>query len=182
MKIRPLDPHDDAEATAWYAALRAGAAHGRTAPLVVSATALLTSLRTAATNPAAARHPYGAWDGATCVGVLLVDLPLIENAHVAEVDVTVPPEHRRRGVGAALFDAAVGIARDNRRTLLTDEVHVPEGVALDAHPGGRFALARGFAAVHTEQHLVLDVPVPDERLAALGAYADAASGGYATVT
>src|SRR5690349_21491169 len=98
MQIRRLNPHDTESATAWYAALRAGATAGRIAPLVTGEQELLTSLRTNDTNPLQDRHAYGAWDGATCLGTLLVDLPLRENRQVADVDVNVPPAHRRRGV------------------------------------------------------------------------------------
>lgn len=44
------------------------------------------------------------------------------------------------------------------------EVHVPRGRQLEDWPGGRFALARGFASGLAEERLVLDLPVPEKIL------------------
>jgi RimJ/RimL family protein N-acetyltransferase len=49
---------------------------------------------------------------------------------------------------------------------------------LTASPGGRFALACGFSPRHTELRLMLDVPVPEERLRALAETAARRAGEY----
>lgn len=171
MDIRRLDPQDDS-AHRWYAALYAGAAADRTAPIVVAESSLLTALRTNADNPNFDRHGYGAWEGTTCLGAATLDLPRRENLHLAEIDVNVPPAHRRHGVGAALLDHTLQLAKKQGRTTITGEVNVPQAQAFaDSAPGG-FLLPRGFASQHTEERLLLDVPVPDETLTALEPPAD----------
>lgn len=180
MRLDELDPHDAPTAQRWYAAMRAGAGAGRVHPLVVTEGALLASLRANASNPSYDRRPYGAWDGDTCLGTLLVELPRRDNRHRAEVDVNVPPAYRRRGVGAALFDEAVRVARSAGRTVLADEVNVAGADLADA-PGGRFALARGFASRHVERRLLLELPVDGARLARLEGEAARRAAGYRVV-
>jgi len=183
MLIHALDPHDVTRAGVWYAALRAGASAGRVAPPVVSEYSLLTSLRTNDSNTFNDRRAYGAWDDDSCLGACVVTLPRGDNRHLVEIEINVPPEHRRRGTGGALFDHVLGIARAEHRTTVTNEVDV-NGVdaALASSDGGRFALARGFAVRNTERRLMLDIPVPDEGLAGLDLYARERAAGYRAVS
>lgn len=167
MEIRSLDPHDDGAAREWYSALYEGAADARVAPLVTSEVSLLTSLRSNDSNPNTDRRALGAWFGERCLGTALIDLPRVENVHLADIDIAVRPGERRRGIGGALFDAARAVAREQRRTAVSDEVNVPYGQALGDCPGGRFALARGFASKHHEVRLVLELPLPEAALAEL---------------
>ncbi len=176
VQIRALDPFDDVSAGNWYAAMYAGASAGRVAPPVVGAASELTSLRTNDSNKTYDRRAYGAWDGDACLGTVLVALP--RNGHVAEVDVNVPPSHRGRGIGSALFAYARTIAETAGVTTITDEINVPDG-ALDQCDGGRFALAHGFASCHTESRLMLDLPVRE--LDALESYALEKASGYRVV-
>ncbi|MBR7839024.1 GNAT family N-acetyltransferase, partial [Actinospica durhamensis] len=169
MEIRPLDLHSPDETEVWYAAMRAAAGADRVAPVVVERDALLTSLRSNAANPNYDRRGYGAWQGRECVGTALIDLPRRENTHLAEVEICVPPQARHRGVGQALFARLRETARQEGRTVIAAEVNAA-GVGphtLSASPGGRFALACGFASKHSELRLVLDVPVPEAQLTQL---------------
>jgi GNAT superfamily N-acetyltransferase len=169
MDIRRLDLHLSDEADTWYAAMREAAGADREAPVVVEREALLTSLRSNDANPNYDRRAYGAWEGSVCVGTALIDLPRRDNTHLAEIEICVPPGARHRGVGRALFGRLRGVARDEGRTVLATEVNAA-GVGahtLTASPGGRFALACGFAPKHAELRLVLDVPMPEDRLATL---------------
>ncbi|MDX2541613.1 GNAT family N-acetyltransferase [Streptomyces sp. WI04-05B] len=62
--------------------------------------------------------------------------------HLAEVEISVHPAERRRGVGALLLEAAVSAARgDGRRSLLAQ--------AEEGSAGDRFLAARGFHRVLT---------------------------------
>jgi GNAT superfamily N-acetyltransferase len=178
VEIRPLDLSDAAATRAWYTAMRAGASAGRTAPLVTAEAALLASLRSNADNPSLDRRAHGAWDGGRCLGALLLELPRRENTHLAQIEIDVPPAYRRRGVGAALFDAACALAAAAGRRLFSGELHAPAGTDLADTDGGRFALARGFADRHREQHLVLELPVPDDHLEALERRARLRADGY----
>jgi len=83
------------------------------------------------------RHPWpgttsNSWlavdGGGDPLGLLTVDLPNLDNTHLAIVELIVPPEHRRRGVGKALYSAATDFARANGRTvlLLSTLAHEPD--------------------------------------------------------
>ncbi|MGI8879054.1 MAG: GNAT family N-acetyltransferase [Jatrophihabitans sp.] len=178
MELRALDPTNAVEAAAWYAAMHCGAAAERTAPAIIGEQAVLTSLRTNDANVVNDRRACGAWDGSVCLGAVTLGMPRQENGELAAIDVTVPPEHRRHGVGAALYDHAVAVARAESRTILEDEVNVPPGQDLATSAGGRFALRRGFASQHVEQRLLLDVPVPAPTLDGLELSARLQATGY----
>jgi len=86
-----------------------------------------------------------------------VELTKQDNLHLAELAIHVHPEHRRRGIGRALHDAAEDLRRAEGRTTVLGELVVAAG---DEDPAGMaFALALGFASVHREEHLVLPLPV-----------------------
>jgi GNAT superfamily N-acetyltransferase len=164
MEIRRLAAFDNSEAAAWYDAWRAGASADRHAALVTARDSQLKSLAANATNPNRHREAWGAWEGDSCLGGMLVEWPLQENLHRAEIDIAVPPAHRRRGVGAALWIAGLDQSRAARRNTVIAEVHVPRGLGLADWPGGRFALARGFTSSLAEERMVLDLPVPEQVL------------------
>ncbi|GIE98516.1 GNAT family N-acetyltransferase [Paractinoplanes rishiriensis] len=162
MQVRVLDPHAP-EAGPWYAAFHDGCVAGRDQPTVAGAESTLTSLRTAAGNANVDRRAFGAWDGDRCLGGLIVNLPRTANAHTAELELAVAPEHRRRGAGAALYETAVAVARAHDRRVLSAELDVPLGLTLDGHPGGRFALARGFESKLAERRYLLGLPAAPVR-------------------
>ncbi len=182
MEIRPLDLNDASACSAWYAAMYAGAAAQRTAPVIIGAQALLTSMRTNDSNLINDRRAFGAWDDGECLGTVTLGMPRQENTSHAEIDVAVPPEHRRQGVGAALYDHGLAIARQESRTVISAEVNVPPDRTLETSTGGRFAQRRGFASEHVEQRLLLDLPVAAQRLDELERSARERSEGYRTVS
>lgn len=183
MEIRRLDPHEQDQAEAVYRALRAGASADREAPVVEERDAFLVSLRDNDSNPNTDRRAYGAWRGGECLGAMLLGLPRRENKHIAEIEVSVPPGARRRGVGTALFTHARELAVVEGRRVLAAEVNaVSDGEAgLAESPGGRFALALGFAVKHTELRLLLDLPLAEPRVRELAGGAAARSVGYEPV-
>ncbi len=78
--------------------------------------------------------------GDAMVGHAVLALPDLDNQHLAWSNVTVRPDHRRRGLGTALLREAVATAAvDGRRTLLLE---ADEGSAGEA-----FCRARGLRAV-----------------------------------
>ncbi|MFC4072565.1 GNAT family N-acetyltransferase [Actinoplanes subglobosus] len=164
MEIRKLTSFDGTEAEAWYQARHAGATADRHAALVTARDTELRSLAANDTNPNRHREAWGAWEGDTCVGGMLVEWARQENMHRASIDIAVPAPNRRRGVGAALWDTGSQVAAATGRTTVSGEVHVPRGASLETWPGGRFALARGFVSGLAEDRLVLDLPVPEQIL------------------
>jgi len=157
--IRAIDPHDDSALRGWYDAMRAGAVADRTAPLVTAFEAMSSSLRDPPPNKS--RLPFGAFVGDQIVGTLLVDLPLTDNVHLAEVDLNVPPKNRGNGYGTALLAHAEQLAREAGRTTFLTEINVPSDQSVQTCAGSRFALKHGFTSENQEDHLVLDLPVPE---------------------
>ncbi len=153
---------------------------GRVAPLLSSYEELSTSLRNPSTR--LRRTAVGAYDGGQVVGTVLLELSLVDNTHVAEMQVAVPPGCRGRGVGAALYAHADRVATQAGRTTYLGEVDVPLDAALDTHPGSRFALRRGFSSEHIEDHLVLDLPVDPALIDTIRARASAAHRDYDLVS
>ena len=132
------------------------------------------------------------------VGRGMLSLPQKGNTHLAVVYVGVHPEHRGRGIGAALWEVGERAARETGRTvIMSDSSHSPEpppgpgtiesstgsGRVPADDAGVRFALARGFALEQVARHSVLDLPVAPERLVAFRERAQAAAGDdYRTLT
>lgn len=104
-----------------------------------------------------------ALDGDDVIGVVGWGLPLIENRDYAFAWLFVDPEHRRRGIGRTLYDAAATELRAAGRSRL----------GLDAvvdSPGVAFASALGASFEQVDLSSVLSVPhVDDGDVAALAA-------------
>jgi len=156
LAIAEVDPQDEAALRAWYEALHAGAAAGRTAPVIASWTAFAHSLQQPGDQ--LRRIPVAARRDGEVVGALLVEFPLREDLGTAMVEVDVPPPHRGQGVGRALGEWAAERVAAAGRTVVQAEVHVPAGRAVATWPGARFAAAFGLRSEHAEDHLVLDLP------------------------
>jgi GNAT superfamily N-acetyltransferase len=165
--VQEVDPHDADALSAWYAALREGAMADRTAPLLETFEAMARSFR----NPGSElrRLPIAALDGQETVGAMLFELPLKENLTTAFVEIDVPPRHRRRGVGTALWERATRRAATEGRTIFQSEINVPEGHSFESWSGAQFAHRLGFASRHVEDRLVLALPVATGALDALEA-------------
>lgn len=65
-----------------------------------------------------------------------------ENGHLAQVDIEVAPEHRRRGLGRALLAWAADLAQQQGRRLLVGQTHsrIPAGAAFAAGLGAQAGL------------------------------------------
>jgi GNAT superfamily N-acetyltransferase len=102
-------------------------------------------------------------EGGRAVGSAELGMFLDENPHLANLDVCVAPDARRRGVGRALHDEAVRRGRASGRTTYLSAVFQPDPDTPGA--GTAFARALGYDLVEQDRHVVLDLPVPEERLA-----------------
>lgn len=137
-------------------------------------------------------------DPARVLGTAVVAMPVADNTHLAFLTLAVRPEARRRGVGSALYDAAVDVTRAAGRTTVmtsTDQRAEPaegpgtltpstgSGRVRSDDAGVRFALARGFSLEQVARRSVLDVPLDPAFLAEHRAAAQAVAGDeYRVVT
>jgi GNAT superfamily N-acetyltransferase len=161
--IERIDPFHDEALRDWFAVERASIEHDR--PQAVS--------RSLAALADARRHPDAYHDvhllavrvAGEIAGIAELGLSLRDNLHLAELEIHVRPQHRRRGIGRALHDAADALRRRAGRDTVLAELSVPWGCGDP--PGRAFALALGFESVHVEHHLVRDLPVAAREVAAL---------------
>jgi GNAT superfamily N-acetyltransferase len=94
------------------------------------------------------------------VGYLELSLPQLDNLENASAEIVVHPEHRRRGVGRALHEEAVRVARDHgRKRLMGHTVDQLPGGPTRTRAGGAFAAALGAESVLAEVRRRLDVSV-----------------------
>jgi GNAT superfamily N-acetyltransferase len=96
------------------------------------------------------------------VGVGVMELPLRDNLHSAEVTVGVHPEHRRRGAGRAIVERMAELAASEDRRTLNAIVDVPVAV-VDSHPGAPFARSVGFVATLPGNSRDLVVPLEPDK-------------------
>ena len=107
--------------------------------------------------PFVALYPWAGWsaDGAEMAASLVVSfLKTEENTHLAQVEISVDPAYRRRGVGREMLRLAVGVARaEGRRLLMTGtNERVPAGEAFMERLGAE----RGMED-HTNQLVLADL-------------------------
>jgi len=163
--ISRIDTTDDTALRAWHSTMREAALADRPEAAVMG----YADLRGMVTAPREDRRyrVYAATEAGRVVGTLLMELPDLENRHLAELDVSVARDCRRRGHGSALLAFAGEVMAEEGRTTALGEVYVPDGWAPGDWPGAAFALAHGFESAHEEDYLVLDLPVEPERLSAI---------------
>ena len=101
-------------------------------------------------------------DAGRVVGIAELGMFLTENPHLANLEIAVAPGVRRRGVGRALHDEALRRARGAGRTTCLSAVFQRDAETPGA--GTAFALALGYALVEQDDHVVLDLPVPEDLL------------------
>jgi GNAT superfamily N-acetyltransferase len=160
LTLRPLDPANEADVRAAYQISAAALAHD--VPDFHPLLEIDFRGRFAYPWPGSDDSWWLAeLDGAP-VGWLTVSLPTLDNLHLAEAETIVHPDHRRRGVGRALYEQAIAFARDSQRRTLT----ATYGCAL---PGGAprddafraFAEAMGAKAALPEIRRRLDLDSVD---------------------
>jgi GNAT superfamily N-acetyltransferase len=181
MWIGEIDPRDGQVMRNWWEAAKEGDAFERPYAAFWSLQAATVAM-TAENNPME-QHPLAAIDDAGAVlGTNQVMLPRIDNTHVALMTPIVRPPYRRQGIGSALLDAGLDLARSRGRTTVLIEVNQP---ATDTGPGdnggSRLLTDRGFATASLELHRVLDLPVSGQRLDELEAEAGPHHDGYTMV-
>jgi GNAT superfamily N-acetyltransferase len=175
-----VDPFDEVAFRAWYDTKEAGMAAGLIDPPPRAFPEQLVDHQTRSRTRML--HPFVAVEGDAVVGAGNLELPLQDNRTLAMFDLSVPPERRGRGVGAALHAYVLDQARAEGRTSLLTEVRAPSGTVLANWPGARFADRYGFTTRNTELRRLLRLPVDLERLEALEAEAAEKASDYQLVS
>jgi len=101
--------------------------------------------------------------GGPVIGVGMMEVPLRDNLHSAEVTVGVHPEHRRKAAGSAIVERMAAMAAAEGRSVLNSIVDVPVAGA-GAHPGELFAERVGFVATMPGNSRYLAVPMDAGRV------------------
>ena len=180
MWVGEIDVHDDRLLRRWWEAAKEGDEDGRDYATFWSFDEAAIAFQR--DNPTREQHAIAAIEGDEVLGIAQVPLPILDNLHVAELELSVRPAYRRRGVGSALLESALDLARVKGRTTVMGEVNRPAAASGPAEVAGwSFASNRGFSEASRELHRILDLPVPDERLQALAASAATHHVGYVLV-
>ena len=113
-------------------------------------------------------------------GHLVLDLPQLDNTENASADLVVHPAYRRRGVGRALHEHALGLLRElgRKRVTAMSPTHLP-GTTDQPSPGTAFAatIGAGCALVDVRRRLAT-ADLDQARLDSLLAGARAKASGY----
>ena len=169
MEIQAIDARDPDTFGRYYAIMRAAELFGREQMPYWSEREAAVMI--GHEEPGEEWHAYAAFEGegdeadTNMVGAGLVILPLHDNTNFAFMGVMVAPEDRGRGIGSAMLDHVLGVARAAGRTHVLAETNLAFE-DREHHPYRRFAEKRGFALANVEIRRVLDLPVGDEQLAA----------------
>ena len=155
MEIRELAVHDPVARRTWFDTLHRAIRVDRPHALLEG----WDAFEPAVTEPGDYyRRTYlQACAGEQVLGVAELELPLQENLESSGLEVNVLAEHRRRGVGRALWEEGVRRARAAGRRSAGGEVSVAPG---RSQAGLAFALAVGAEEKHAEDHLLADLPLP----------------------
>jgi GNAT superfamily N-acetyltransferase len=179
MEIRRLDAADPEALATWYATYRVAESHGQAYPTPYALEELRAQLL--GNSPGERIEAHGGYVDGRPVATGWLELPQMDNRHLAYVDVHTHPDHRRRGHGSAMLEHLSGLAAAaGRRTLVAAAAW-----SYDGPPDGRgqpqveFLLHRGFRFSLGDVKRALDLPVDDAHLARL---ADEAAPHHTTYT
>ena len=173
VRISELDPADETTLRAFWEVEQASVWHDREHAIPRSWDRLWAMV--AHPNDWYQRTLLVAREDGHVVGLADLGGSTTDNLHLADLQIHVRPERRRRGIGRALYDEAARRLHDAGRFSVCSEVHVPPGSSGAGVAAYEFAVAMGFEPVHTEDHLLLDLPVGPDDVVRLRAKADAAA-------
>jgi GNAT superfamily N-acetyltransferase len=169
MQIRRLDATDPGAMSAWHATYHAGHVFGQEYP----SPWMLEEMRAEFLGEQVGERiePFGGYVDGVCVATGFVQLPQMDNRHIAMVEVVTHPDHRGRGHGTEMLAHLTEVARSQGRdTLNADAVW-----AYDAAPDGAgttgadFLTRHGFRFSLGDVKRALDLPVDDRLLHRLAA-------------
>jgi GNAT superfamily N-acetyltransferase len=162
VQVQPVDARDEHALAAWHAVLQASEREmwpDRTG-------FALRDVRAFAQHAGTSRRFVqlaASESGGPVMGVAVMELPMLDNRHAADVTIAVHPAQRRRGAGTALVEELARLAAANGRTVLNSIVDVPLAVA-DSHPSAPFARRVGFIPTLPGNSRYLFLPLAAARM------------------
>ena len=160
IEITRVDPADDIEVDAWWGAYATAERADRGADAVVWS---LAESRSELQQESAIvdRRAYLLRDGGEVVGSASLALPLKDNTHVAHLAVSVPPRHRRRGIGSEALAFLEGESVASQRTTAQASTSwaYDTGSEGAGSPGREFARAHGYSLALGDVQSTLTLPV-----------------------
>jgi GNAT superfamily N-acetyltransferase len=174
VRIRPVDVGSDDELARFHAVDTAAHRVGRPYATVWTLPEFTVTVRSMS-HTVRQLLVVAEEEDAHVVGAGLLELPLSDNTHLAELRVSVHPDHRRRGVGTALAASLRAEAEAAGRRLASAWIpgrQLWPGAPADEPGADRFAQRCGLTLRNTDVHRVLELPVDPaflDRLAAAAA-------------
>ena len=160
VELRPVNPADDAAIDAYHSICAAVRAHDLPDLPPVHRADVAAGVR----HPLPSRlyQYFVVHDRGVPVGAVQYSRPMAENLHLAMLELSVHPGHRRRGIGREAFAAVAELAREHGRSLLMGEycVPLPSGPARSEAPAA-FAAAVGAQPALPEVRRRLDLTTVD---------------------
>jgi GNAT superfamily N-acetyltransferase len=178
VQIRPLDAADPAAMAAWHASYHAAHVFGQEYP----SPWMLEEMRAEMLGDRTGERmePFGLYVDGRCVSTGFVELPLMDNRHLARVEVATHPDHRGRGYASALLEHLTAVAVSHGRSTLNADAAWsvngrPDGVGT---PNADFLTRHGFSFSLGDVKRALDLPVDAALLERLAAEAATRHPGY----
>lgn len=161
MEIRRLDPTDPDAMAAWHATHHAAHVFGQDHPTPW----MLEEVRASFVGESAGERiePFSGYVDGRLVATGLVELPQMDNLHLAHLDVATHPAHRRRGYGSAMLEHLATVATANGRgTLSADAAWGYDAPADGAgQANADFLTHRGFVCLLGDVKRAMDLPVDE---------------------
>jgi GNAT superfamily N-acetyltransferase len=182
VEIRLLDESaltDDAVMREFYDVIRRAELFGRPDAPFWEFGEFLGAIRS--TDSGERQEVFAAYDGDRMVGTAVLWSFLMENLDKACFSLSVDVPERRRGIGRALLQRLEQVAKDDGRSLILGDAHLPSD-DRESHAYRQFAEACGYELFHYEVVRHLPLPVPDELIQEWVDGAAPYHGGYAIET
>lgn len=169
MRIERLDPHDPAAMAEWHATYQAANSFGLDYPSPWMLEEMRADLQ--ADRPGERTEAYAGYVDGRLVVTGSVGLPLMDNLHLAYVEVATEPGARRLGHGSSMLRHLTELAVAHGRSTLSTDASWPYDAPADGagHPNADFLTHRGFRFSLGDVKRALDLPVDDGRLDRLAA-------------
>ncbi|MGI8880095.1 MAG: GNAT family N-acetyltransferase [Jatrophihabitans sp.] len=174
MIIRLVNQDDDADVATWLDVVAAARRHDEAEPATWPHREWTLTLRDA--ERPVRITTYLAEEDGVAVGTGVLEFTLRDNPTLSDINIQVLPEHRRRGIGTALFERLRADSLATGRTCAITFVDVP--LKADASPGSHFAIRHGLTVRIREAHQVLRLPIATAHLEQLIAGTEARSRAY----